>query len=184
MGLTAPCQPLQAQGAVSSRQSHHPCPSDSPAGPVPSSRQPCPAHPWDLLGWAVSPFWPHPTTIPREVPNPGNGGCSWCSQMFCSWLDRAGPGLPHGDPSGGPHCLRLWSGAMQMLSISGFSFSVASLLCWYLSVCMYSLSVWWTELYLPKGTGKNVFMWRKLFQSSGPKHVFWIKLFFNRFSKP
>lgn len=56
-------------------------------------------------------------------------------------------------------CLGLWSGAMQMLSVAGFSFSVAPSLCWYLSVCIYSLTVWWTEPYLPKATEKKMCLW-------------------------
>lgn len=57
----------------------------------------------------------------------------------------------HREPQG---CLRLWSGAMQMLSVSGFRFYVAPSLCWYLFVCIYSLTVWWTEIYLPKAREK------------------------------
>lgn len=93
VGLTAPCQPCRPRSPCHPARAITPCPKDSPAGTVSSSPQPCPAHPWDFLNWAVSSFWPRPVTIPKEVPNPEHGGCSWCSQLFCSRLDRAGTQL-------------------------------------------------------------------------------------------
>lgn len=93
MALPAPSQPLQTQSPGHPARAISPCPKDSPAETVSSSPQPCPAHPWDLLSCAVSPFWPHPISItPREVPVL-RMGLLLVFPDVCSWLDRAGTGL-------------------------------------------------------------------------------------------
>lgn len=59
-----PCQPL---GAISI------CPSNTTAGLVSGSSEPCPAWPWALLSQALSQSWPQPVPARSEHPMTGDG---------------------------------------------------------------------------------------------------------------
>lgn len=100
--------------------------------------------------------------------------------------DRAG--LPRGDPCGGPQRVSgvVWGSGVGLCRCFQFQDSAFILLQLCAgTVCMYSLTVWWRELYLPKAGEKNMFMKRKLLQSLGPKHAnFEENFFFCAFSKP
>lgn len=182
MALTAPRQPLQPQDPVIQPESSSPAPvlpsrsclqlttalPSPPMGFAELGCQPILAsshhHP---LGGAHSWGWGQLLVFPDVLLMAGQGwdrAASWRS------LWRATESLRC--------CSKALEWAMQMLSVAGFSFYVAPSLCWYLFVCIYSLTVWWTELYLPKAKEKNVFMWRKLFQSLGFKHASFEENFF------